>query len=163
MKIGILSDTHNDEQTTQKILSHFRNLKITTLIHCGDLTGPSLIRKFEDFQVFLSYGNGDYLTGQIAEELVHLGTNSQSANVISTTIESIPIAVVHGHDLQQLEILQKSNRYTIIFTGHTHESMDRSVNGTRTVNPGAAHSRGYHRATYAVFDPETRLINSLRL
>lgn len=163
MKIGILSDTHNDEVTVKTILASFLEESITTVIHCGDLSSPSMIPLLEGFQLYLAYGNCDYLTGQIAEKLNSLGTESKSGNVLSLKINEKSIGVIHGNDYHQLELMQQSGRYHYIFTGHTHQSSDTTHNGSRIINPGAAHSRGYHRATYATLNLETGVLVLKRL
>ena len=59
MKIGILSDTHNNNSNTLAALNVFRQRAITQLIHCGDVTRSEMLDLFAGFQLTLVEGNGD--------------------------------------------------------------------------------------------------------
>ncbi|NSW51527.1 MAG: YfcE family phosphodiesterase [Anaerolineae bacterium] len=155
MNIGVMSDTHNDEQTTKKILWELRNYQSNTVIHCGDLTSPGMVDLFETFQVYLSFGNGDYLSGEISERLIHQAMGSKASQVLSLVLNDIPIGIVHGHDQHQLSLMARSGRYRYIFTGHTHTARTAVIGNCRIINPGAAHARGYHTPTFGLFDLET--------
>ena len=51
MKIGILSDTHNNEHNTRLVLDLMRMHRVERLIHCGDITSPHIVALFEGWQV----------------------------------------------------------------------------------------------------------------
>jgi predicted phosphodiesterase len=44
--IGILSDTHNHQKNTQTALAVLREREVQTVIHCGDITTPSIVELF---------------------------------------------------------------------------------------------------------------------
>lgn len=49
MKIGILSDTHNEIENVRKAVSVFESLGIDTVIHCGDVTIPRVLEVLKIF------------------------------------------------------------------------------------------------------------------
>jgi hypothetical protein len=59
MKIGILSDTHNDKAITRRALQAFRQRGVYTLFHCGDLVFAEIVRLFNEFEVYFVSGNMD--------------------------------------------------------------------------------------------------------
>ena len=43
MKIGVMSDTHDNLSNTTTVLNTYRERGITTIVHCGDLTSPEMV------------------------------------------------------------------------------------------------------------------------
>ena len=58
MKIGVISDTHNNLSNMIFGLNTFREEGIDTIIHCGDLTGLDMVdvykRQHQDCLVHIS-------------------------------------------------------------------------------------------------------------
>ena len=157
MKIAIISDTHNDTLTLQNTLNIFRESRIHTICHCGDLTSPEMIKLFDGFQVFLGFGNCDYQTGEIKEQLILLGTESNSSYLCQFTLQEISMAITHGHSRNVMD-LAHTRKYRYIFTGHTHLKKDTNVNGCRIINPGSLSTRGRNFATYATLELDSNQI-----
>jgi putative phosphoesterase len=154
MKVGILSDTHNEAQPLQTILNHFRSTGINTVYHCGDVTSPDMIRYFYGFSVHLAFGNGDYLNGSLKEALILLGTGSTAKRLNAFSVDNKQILLVHGNFEKEYQLLAGSHKYDIVFTGHTHERMNRWNGETHIINPGAASRAGAPSYSYAIFDFE---------
>ena len=57
MKIGILSDTHNNVNNLQRALAFFHREGIQTLIHCGDITSPATAVHLKGFTLIYVHGN----------------------------------------------------------------------------------------------------------
>ncbi len=160
MKVGILSDTHNDITAVQRILHHFRDQNITTMIHCGDVTSPETMKHFSSFTVHLAYGNGDYFTGALNETLLLFGTNSTAKRINTVSLGGKSIVIAHGNYEQELHQLITSNRFDLVFTGHTHLRQNVLVGKTKVINPGAASRTGNHPAySYAIYDFEKEDLN----
>ena len=159
MKVGILSDTHNDLRTLQVILNHFRGDKITTIFHCGDVTSPDMIQYFHGFTVHLGFGNGDYLTGALKEALILLGTDSTAKRLNTLSFSNKQILIAHGNYPRELHELALSGRFEYIVTGHSHERKRSMIGNTRIINPGAASRTGHPSYSYALFDFENSNLN----
>ncbi len=136
MKLGILSDTHNNTQTLQRALTLFRGRDITTLIHCGDMTSPNTAVLLKGFQVIAVTGNMDVNTGQLERTLKMLNPENSLSATFTGEIEGVSIAATHSHRGNVPELVE-NGRYTYIFHGHTHQQKHEQVNSTHIINPGA--------------------------
>ena len=158
MLIGLISDSHNDITALQRALAVFREEKIHTILHCGDLTSPHMIKLFADFSLHMAFGNGDYLTGEIKDQALLLGTQSTARPVNTITIEHTSIVIVHGHRPGEVRQLAESGQYDLLFTGHTHEREEYWIGNTRVINPGGLTAKAVPSHSFATFDLKKDLL-----
>ena len=64
MKIGIISDSHDDVANVNKAIDIFIEKKIRSVIHAGDIISPPIIKEFkrltdDGVSFFGIYGNND--------------------------------------------------------------------------------------------------------
>lgn len=59
MKIGLISDTHNDIELVQKAIALFKERNISMIIHAGDLTSARIVSLFKGFQGRFVMGDCD--------------------------------------------------------------------------------------------------------
>ena len=64
MKIGIISDTHDDITNTNKAIDIFEHNKVEVVIHAGDMISPPVIKEFKRLtengvKFFGIFGNND--------------------------------------------------------------------------------------------------------
>lgn len=137
MKIGILSDTHNNIANLKIALALFEQEEVPTLIHCGDLTGVEVARMMAGFRVICVFGNGDFASGEIRQVLLAQNPESSAGLVFSGRIGDMRIAATHGHLPGRVEELTRSGQHDYVFTGHSHQHRDERVGFTRLINPGA--------------------------
>lgn len=137
MKIGILSDTHNNQKNLLAALDQFRANGIHTLIHCGDMTSPETARALEGFKVICVLGNGDVASGEIRKVLLEQDPENYCGMVFKGRIGGSRIAAAHGHIPGIVDELVHSGEHDYVFTGHSHRHEDRKHNFTRLINPGA--------------------------
>jgi uncharacterized protein len=135
--LGILSDTHNNLPNLQKALDVFRGEGVTSLIHCGDVTNPETLCLLEGFEVHLTYGNGDYASGEILNVLRELNWRSTAGLTYTGEFDGVRVAATHGHVPDLLEGLISSGHYQFVFRGHSHRHKDELRGSTRVINPGA--------------------------
>lgn len=143
MKIGILSDTHNNLPNLQAALDRFRQQGIDTLIHCGDLTGVEVAQKMDGFRVICVFGNGDFASGEIRHMLLAQNPNNYAGLVYKGEIDGVRIAATHGHLPGAVEELRHSGEFDYVFSGHSHQHKEEQTGVTRMINPGAL--GGLHR------------------
>ena len=155
MKIGILSDTHNHIENVESAIKLLRQEDVNILVHCGDFTDPATIRLFYGFRVIAVYGNGDYATGQIRQNLLELSRANSAAPVYTGELGGVRLAVTHGHLPGKLTELLNSGGYDYIFTGHTHTHADETIGATRLINPGALGGRRNEARQFCVLDLAT--------
>ena len=143
MKIGILSDTHNNLYNLRAALDIFAREGIETLIHCGDMTEAKTALAMQGFRVIAAFGNGDVASGEIRQALLELNPDNFAGLVFSGKIGDSMIAVTHGHIAGKVEELVESGEYDFVFKGHSHRHQDspfgdtRLARLTRLINPGS--------------------------
>ncbi len=155
MKIGILSDTHNNLENLQVALELFRIESIDTLIHCGDLTGVEIARAMEGFRVIFVFGNGDIASGEIRAALLAQSPENYAGLVYTGRIENSRIAVTHGHLPGAVDEMVHAGEYEYVFKGHSHQHKDETVGFTRLINPGALGGLRREDRHVCVLDLET--------
>ncbi|MBU7016047.1 MAG: metallophosphoesterase [Theionarchaea archaeon] len=154
MLLGIISDTHDRLSMVRRAHSLFKERDITTIVHAGDFISPFVIPLFEGFRMYGTFGNND-------GEKKGLLTKFSDVKAVVTDIfcevriDSLNIAVTHGHIPSLLELLLKSNQYDLIVYGHTHEPEIRGGNPI-LINPGECCGYLSDRSTVAIFDTEKR-------
>jgi putative phosphoesterase len=137
MKIGILSDTHNNIKNLRAALALFEAEGISTLIHCGDLTGVEIARALEGFRVICVLGNGDVASGEIRATILSQHPENYVGLDYNGRIKGARIAATHGHMPGRVDELIHSGNYDYVFKGHSHRHQEERFGHTRLINPGA--------------------------
>ena len=123
-KILVVSDSHHNNQTINKILVHHPEIEIC--IHCGDLQDQ--IETLNTKTLYLVKGNHDIL--DLPDTLI-------------INIESTRILITHGH-LQNVELslskitdLAIKEKVDTICFGHTHNPIKIINKDILIINPGS--------------------------
>jgi putative phosphoesterase len=152
VRVGILSDTHDRLERTARAVALLHAAGAEALFHCGDLTGPEIVRLCNVVPCHFAFGNNDAdtipdLERAIAEvKGVCLGWGGEVA------LAGKRIAVVHGHLTRDVRpLLAALPDY--LLSGHSHRAADRRYGPTRRINPGALHRAD--RYTVALLDLES--------
>lgn len=159
MKIGILSDTHNNLKNLLAALEQFHKQGIDTLIHCGDLTIVEIAQALEGFRVICAFGNGDIASGDIRQALLAQNPENYAGLVYKGRIGGARLAVTHGHMPSLLEELLHSGEHDYVFKGHSHRHKDETVGFTRLINPGALGGLHVEPRQVCVLDLDTGKAN----
>jgi hypothetical protein len=155
MKIAILSDSHDNVPNMEKALKWINKNKIKLLIHCGDLSAPSMLTKvmapkFKGQMHFVHGNVGDpELLEKVAKEYKKAAIHGQAGKIV---VDKKKIAFTHFPWLG--EKLAKSGKYDLVFYGHTHKPWEEKIDGARLINPGTLAGM-FYRATFAVYDTKT--------
>ena len=160
MKIGILSDTHNDIEMTEKALDLFREREVTLLIHGGDLTSPKMLQYFKGFDCRFVLGNGDIDEEYLNIEAEKLGFGPIE-KVATFELEGKNFIVFHGNDVPLFREAVASGKYDYIIKGHTHFFENYVSNHGRVINPGALY--GTDEFSVAILDLETDKVEMIRI
>lgn len=155
MKIGILSDTHNDYSNIQKALAIFENHKPDILIFCGDATTVESIEWFCEYPIIYTFGNGDFLTGEIKAYLKAYNQLNFAGYVYKGVLGGRKIGVTHGHLLNYYDDMINDEQLDYLFSGHTHVRMDKRIGRTRQINPGAIGGTRKQSRSIAILDTDT--------
>jgi putative phosphoesterase len=152
MKIGILSDTHNNISITEKALELFRASNVDLIIHAGDLTSPRMLGLFKDFPCKFVLGNSDIDIESLNTECGKLGFGC-IGNCCTFKADGKNFMVFHGDDVPMFRTAVASGSYDYVIKGHTHFFENYISNKTRVINPGSLY--GSDEFTIAILDTET--------
>ncbi len=154
MRIGLLSDTHDNLENIAAAVEIFRREGVTTLLHAGDICGPAVVDKLADFQVTFAQGNMDN-----ARDLRLAVEARQGAGRLAhwhrLVIDGWSIALLHGDMEEFLNRLILSGDYAYVIYGHSHRHADRQVGQTRAINPGALGGARHQPRSVCILDLET--------
>lgn len=154
MRIGILSDTHNNLPNLRSALARLRRENVDTLFHLGDITRPETARELGGFWVIHLVGNGDYLSGEIRRVLLELNPENYSGMVYTGQIGGAAFAATHGHLAGKVDALVASGRYDYVLHGHSHRRKDQAHGATRILNPGGLGGLKPQERSFILLDPE---------
>ncbi|QDU31588.1 phosphodiesterase [Anatilimnocola aggregata] len=160
MKIGILSDTHNEFARARRAAELLQAHGAEVLIHCGDISEPELIPCIAIMPCYFTFGNHD------ADMVPHLERAIAAAQGISLgwgaeiELDGKRIAVAHGHthiDVRRL----LATKPDYLLSGHLHFPVVRQQDGVRRICPGALHRADEY--TVAILDPVTGELQFIRV
>lgn len=152
MKIGLISDTHDNLDACQKACDVFRREEVKLVLHAGDFVAPFIVPVFSKARIKLIgvFGNNDgeklYLRDRFEEAGFELHNGPYELK-----LENRSICMMH--EPRCLESLIKSGTFDLILYGHTHE-VDIFEEGTLVVNPGEACGYISGKSTCAVVELE---------
>lgn len=151
MRIGIISDTHDNLRNLDTALDILKEEGISLLLHCGDLSGPGVVEALSDFDVWIARGNVDHHPELERAVLEALG-KGRLAERHHLTLEGHSALLVHGHQEGELRRLISAGGYAYVFHGHTHRRRDETVGSTRVINPGALGGMRWQRRSFCILD-----------
>ena len=152
MKIGVISDSHDNVPNIETAIKYFKERGITTVIHCGDVCAPSVMKfiaeQFGD-TMHLVYGNVDGDQKKMEELAKNLSTLTIHGEVGRIEIDNKKIGFVHYP--WEAEKLAESGQYDVIFYGHDHKAWTKKIGDTLLFNPGTLAGL-FAKPTFAVYD-----------
>ncbi len=163
MKIGIISDTHNQLDNLRAALDHLKTEGVGLMIHCGDATRVEMVQEMVGFKVVYLFGNGDILTGEMEDVLQGMNSDNYAGLKYTDTIDGVAIAATHGHIDGQVDQWLHSRRFDFVIQGHSHRRRDVRVGNTRHINPGALGGLQVEAQSFAVLDLQTRELRFIKL
>ena len=117
--IGIISDTHENEEAIKRAVEIFKDRKVEFAVHCGDIISPPMLEHFKGLKMKFILGNND-------GEKVGLNNKAKSLGFEEVTDEKEfehkgrKFYVYHGTKREKLDAAIKTNKYDYVLTGHTH-------------------------------------------
>jgi uncharacterized protein len=159
MKIGILSDTHDQVERTSKAVAALVGAGAEALVHCGDLTVPEVVLECGGLPSYFVFGNNDFDRDGLLRAMALVGGRSLGRGG-EVVLGGRRIAVTHGDSAGEVRRLLAADPDYFLF-GHSHRAADERRGATRWINPGAL-----YRATpwtVAVLDLEADLLDFLTI
>lgn len=128
MMLGLVSDTHDNAPLARHVAAFFRERRVDTTFHLGDVTQPETLEPFAGMPMVIVRGNND------EEEAWPRSWQQEFAGV--------RVGATHGHMRGELARLAAS--CDVVLHGHTHRRRVERENGRLVVNPGALHRASVH-------------------
>jgi putative phosphoesterase len=151
MRVGIISDTHDQLERTRQAVALLRAAGADCLIHCGDFTTPAIIAACTLQPGYFVFGNNDDDFPALRRAIRALdGICLEWAGEI--TLAGKRIGVTHGHLQKDVRALLAAEP-DYLFSGHSHIATDQREGKTRRINPGALQRA--HEYTVALLDLDT--------
>ncbi len=161
MKIGIISDTHDNIKDTKKALELFKKEKVKTIIHSGDLTAPFMIDIIDKYNIktHLVFGNIDdrFLTTKKSLESKNIVLHG---NIAEIKIQGKKFFINHFPKIA--ELAYKTKEYDYVIYGHTHKKDLRKNNKTTIINSGEILGR-FKEKTIAILDLKTKKVEFYKI
>ncbi len=137
MKIGIMSDSHDNMVNVRKAVEIFNEEGVEAVLHAGDIIAPFVTRELKALRcpVTAVFGNND-------GELFHLRENFEVINRVGkiheppVELELAGRKIYLTHWPHQIEMIAKSGDYDMVVFGHTHEKHMERHGDTLLINPG---------------------------
>ena len=144
MRIGVVSDTHDNARSVARIVEILSRAGVERVVHTGDITRGATLEQLARIEapLFGVYGNNDVLRDELDQVAARLGI----------TLAEPPFEVAWGgrevliaHDPLQLDGALREE-HSLVLHGHNHlRTIERSLSRL-TFNPGecAGHLHGYN-------------------
>jgi uncharacterized protein len=145
MKVGIISDTHDNMPKIKKAMAAFAARKCEALIHAGDIISPFAAKALRaaKLPVYAVYGNNDGEKKGLADLLPGI---CDGPRLIELDGKKILIA----HSLAQVSEAAKAGA-DLVIVGHTHVAgLERTK--PLVLNPGECGGWLYGKHSVAVLD-----------
>ena len=139
MKVGVLSDTHDNVPAVEAAMDHFEAAGVESVVHCGDFIAPPVVPHLDrdGVAVHAVRGNNDGEREGLASAFEALEGGRLHGRFAELEFDGLEFAVLHGEQRPVIEALATSGEYEYILHGHWHVRERRDVDGTTVLNPGA--------------------------
>jgi len=148
MRVGIVSDTHDNLDVVERAVDAFESAGVGTVIHCGDIVAPFSAAPFNgawDFFAVRGNNDGEWALADAVDDFgTYLGEMGELA------LGGAAFAVYHGTSGPLVDALVECGRYDYVCHGHTHEYAHKERDGTVRLNPGGIPFEAAPETPYAV-------------
>ncbi len=160
MKLGVMSDSHDNVPMVQKAVELFNRRGVHLVIHAGDFVSPFAVTPLAGLacKVVAVFGNNEGEQIVVAKKFEGIG--EIHPNLAEVELGGRRIAVMHYPELA--EPIAASGRYDLVIYGHTHE-IDVRPGETTVLNPGETGGWLTGRSTVAIVDLESMEIEIVDL
>jgi uncharacterized protein len=159
MKIGILSDTHDQVERTSKAVAALVGAGAEALVHCGDLTVQEVVLECGGLPSYYVFGNNDFDRDGLLRAMALVGGRSLGRGG-EVALGGRRIAVTHGDSAAEVRRLLAADPDYLLF-GHSHRAADERRGATRWINPGALYRASPW--TVALLDLRADLLEFLKI
>ncbi|SEQ70621.1 metallophosphoesterase [Natrinema salaciae] len=160
MNIGIVSDTHDNAEATERATEIFREEGVEIVVHCGDFVAPLIVPSFDEFELHGVLGNNDGDAANLQAAFDSLGGESRlHGRFADLEFDGLSIAALHGESRAEVEAIAAGETYDFVCYGHHHERELSEDGRTTVLNPGAHFlAKSEADRTVAILDTRTESV-----
>jgi uncharacterized protein len=164
MKLGLISDTHDDVGNVKKVISIFNEKKVDLVIHLGDYVSPPMVKLFKGLNLTGIFGNNDGFQYGLINSFTEIG-GQVKGRFAKLAIDGLNIALYHGDFREISEALAKSGDFDVVFIGHFHQMEETKFGKTQLISPGSPHAflTNDENPSAAIFDTTSRKVEFIKL
>lgn len=148
MKIGVVSDTHNNLKNIEIIINLFNDENVPIVIHTGDISNANTLEKFSKLNSKLIgvYGNNDRNESGLKEVAER---NNFQFEEPPRRLSLLDREIVIFHEPDNIDqFLSENKLINVVLYGHTHRYENKTKNGVLYFNPGE--SAGMQKGSNAI-------------
>ncbi len=153
MKIGILSDSHDNLPRIRSAMETFAREGVGLILHAGDFVAPFAVRAMHDApaRVVAVFGNNDGERIGLAKAFEAIG--EVHARIARVEVDGRRLVMVHEDEL--VPPLAESKAVDVLVYGHTHRLDIRREGSVLIINPGEVGGWLTGRCTVVLLDTDT--------
>jgi len=150
MKIGIISDTHDNLPQIKIAVEIFNREKVELVLHAGDFVSPFTFLEFKNLNCPLKgvFGNNDGDKLYLQEKFKRIGELCPEPYQMNQDHKNI----IMLHKEKLIDALAESQKYEVIIYGHTHRIDLHKIGKTLIINPGECGGWLSGKSTIALLD-----------
>jgi hypothetical protein len=160
MRVGVISDTHDNHRNVRRIVELLAAARVERVIHTGDLTRPDTLELLAQVGVplFGVFGNNDVGRDALRAAAARCGAEL-AAPPLELRWAGRRIALVHDPEAHPgLELAG----FDALLHGHKHRQVIERANSTLILNPGESAGWLEGRNSVGVLDLATLEVEILR-
>lgn len=134
MRIGVVSDTHNQLRNVRRIVELFNAAEVDRVVHTGDITEARTLEVFAGLDAPLVgvYGNNDVERESLAAAARTAGIRLEEPPLSIEWCEKRLLVVHDPHFLSEEDL----TTHDVVLHGHTHRTVHEHRQGALVFNPG---------------------------
>ena len=154
MKLGIMSDSHDNMPLIAKAVALFNSEKVDLVLHAGDFVSPFTNIEFRklDAKMVAVFGNNDGDKPYLLKRFADIGEIRDDLRELELDGRKIVLM----HQPKFLESLHAASGYDLVVYGHTHK-VDIREGKPLIINPGETGGWLYGKCTVVTLDLKTML------
>lgn len=142
MRIGIISDSHDDIINVKHAIKIFNEYEVNYVIHAGDYIYPGIVLEFKNLKKNIKFvgvlGNNDGEKIGLVKSFTTIA-GELKGDFGELKLDDEIFGIYHGTNEEIKKSLILANCYDILICGHTHKKDNKKINRTQILNPGSAH------------------------
>jgi len=154
MRIGILSDTHDNLPMVERAVARLNELSPDLVLHAGDFVAPFVIPRLARLSCpcIGVFGNNDGDRALLAAKAREAGNVEIRGCFTVRQADGRSIALLHGHDPDALGEIEGAGVFDVVVHGHSHLPSIIRSGATLVVNPGEVCGYLTGKGTIAVLE-----------